>query len=103
MAYVDLREFIARLEQEKEIIRVKTEVDIKYEMGAVCRHVLNAGGVEKNKALFFEKPKGYSIPVAAGLLDSWRSPIPLLTSLSIVSTSSVKAFSFYSSPGHTIW
>jgi UbiD family decarboxylase len=44
MAYVDLREFIARLEQEKEIIRVKTEVDIKYEMGAVCRHVLNAGG-----------------------------------------------------------
>jgi 3-polyprenyl-4-hydroxybenzoate decarboxylase len=26
--------------------------------------------VEKNKALFFEKPKGYSIPVAAGLLDS---------------------------------
>jgi UbiD family decarboxylase len=58
------------LEQEKEIIRVKTEVDIKYEMGAVCRHVLNAGGVEKNKALFFEKPKGYSIPVAAGLLDS---------------------------------
>ena len=44
MAYADLREFIARLEQEKEIVRVKTEVDIRYEMGAVCRHVLSTGG-----------------------------------------------------------
>jgi UbiD family decarboxylase len=70
MPYSDLREFIARLEEEKEILRVRTEVDIQYEMGAICRHVLNQGGVEKNAALFFEKPKGHTIPVAAGLLDS---------------------------------
>jgi len=70
MPYSDLREFIARLEKENEILRVNVEVDIQYEMGAICRRVLNQGGVEKNTALFFEKPKGHTIPVAAGLLDS---------------------------------
>ena len=81
MAYADLREFISRLEKEGEITKVKTEVDIKYEMGAICRIVLNQGGVDKNQALFFEKPKGYSIPVAAGLLDS-RSRYYLATETS---------------------
>jgi UbiD family decarboxylase len=47
-------------------------VDIKYEIEAICRHMLNQGGVEKNPALLFEKPKGFSIPVASGLLDSRR-------------------------------
>src|SRR3989339_1512145 len=70
MPYADLREFIARLEQAGEVIKVKPEVDVKYEIGAICRHVLSQGGVEKNKALIFEKPKGYSMPIAAGLLDS---------------------------------
>ena len=51
MPYSDLREFIVKLEQEKEIVRVSTEVDIHYEIGAICRHVLNQGGVEKNVAL----------------------------------------------------
>ena len=70
MPFADVREFIDRLEKEREITRVKVEVDIKYEVGAICRHVLNKGGVDKNQALFFEKPKGHSIPIAAGLLDS---------------------------------
>lgn len=70
MPYTDLREFINQLEQEKEIVRVRAEVDIQYEIGAICRQVLNQGGVERNLALLFEKPKGFSIPVAAGLLDS---------------------------------
>ena len=70
MPYSDLREFIAQLEQEKEIVRVKAEVDVRYEMGAICRNVLSQGGVERNPALLFEKPKGFCIPVAAGLLDS---------------------------------
>ena len=70
MAYADLREFISTLEKEGEMIRVKQEVDIKYEVGAICRHALRQGGVEKNPALFFEKPKGFSIPIAADLLDS---------------------------------
>lgn len=66
MAYADLREFIKRLEKEGEITKVKAEVDIKYEIGAICRRNLK----HKNQALFFEKPKGYSVPIAAGLLDS---------------------------------
>ncbi|HUJ89756.1 MAG TPA: UbiD family decarboxylase [Syntrophorhabdales bacterium] len=70
MPYADLREFIALVEKEREMVRVKTEVDVKYELGAIARRVLNHGGVERNKALFFERLKGYSIPVIAGLLDS---------------------------------
>src|SRR4030067_105540 len=80
MPYSDLREFIAQLEKEKEIVRVRAEVDIHYEMGAICRHVLNQGGVERNLALLFEKPKGHSIPIAAGLLDS-RSRYYLATGI----------------------
>ena len=80
MPYADLREFIGRLEREGEIVRVKAEVDIKYEIGAICRHVLKQGGVEKNLALLFEKPKGHSIPIAAGLLDS-RSRYYLATDI----------------------
>ncbi len=72
MPYYDLREFLSRLEREGELIRVKVEVDLKYEMGAICRKALDSGGVEANKALLFEKPKGYQIPVAAGLLDARR-------------------------------
>jgi len=70
MPYADLREFIKRVEKEGELTRVKVEVDTKYEVGAICRRNLNLGGVEKNQALFFEKPKGYSTPIAAGLIDS---------------------------------
>ena len=66
MPYPDLRGFVEKLEKEGEITKVKTEVDIKYEVGAICRWNLN----HKNQALFFEKPIGYSIPIAAGLLDS---------------------------------
>lgn len=72
MPFTDLREFIAVLEKMGEIVHVKNEVDTQYEMGAICRKVLSAGGVDANKALFFESPKGYTIPVAAGLLDSRR-------------------------------
>jgi UbiD family decarboxylase len=70
MPYADLREFLDRLEKEGEIVHVGVEVDPKYEIGAVCRRVLTDGGVEHNKALFFERPKGSSVPFAAGLLDS---------------------------------
>jgi hypothetical protein len=41
MPYSDLREFIIKLGQEKEIVRVGVEVDIQYEIGAICLCVLS--------------------------------------------------------------
>ncbi|AIG97027.1 menaquinone biosynthesis decarboxylase [Archaeoglobus fulgidus] len=59
MAYEDLREFIGRLEDEGELARVKHEVSPILEMSEVADRTVKAGG----KALLFERPKGYDIPV----------------------------------------
>lgn len=59
MPYRDLREFIERLENEKELARIKVELSPILEITEVTDRVVKRGG----KALLFEKPKGYSIPV----------------------------------------
>lgn len=66
----DLRAFLKRLEREGELSRVAVEVDVDYELGAVTRRALDLGGVEGNKALFFERPKGYDIPVAVNMVGN---------------------------------
>ena len=68
MAYQNLREFISRLEAEGELARVKTQVDLKYEVGAICRKVLDARG----PALFFERAGDSAFPLATDLLGSRR-------------------------------
>lgn len=55
MGYKDLREFIDRLEEKEELVRVKAEVDWNREIGAITRKVLN----KKGKALLFENIKDY--------------------------------------------
>ncbi len=70
MPYKDLREFIRRLEEDDEVSRVKIEVDLNYEVGAICSKVMDMGGVGGSKALIFEKPKGYIIPLAVNLLST---------------------------------
>ena len=37
MAYRDLREYIEKLEEEKELVRIKEEVDWNLEVGAIIR------------------------------------------------------------------
>ena len=59
MPYRDLREFIDRLEREKELARIKIEVSPVLEITEITSRVAKMGG----KALLFEKPKNYSIPV----------------------------------------
>lgn len=67
MAYKDLREFLRRLEDEGELERIKIKVDPKYEIGAICRKVLD----ERGPALFFENPSS-SIPLAASIVATRR-------------------------------
>ncbi len=66
MPYKDLRAFLARLEQEGHLARVQVEVDTRFEVGAICRKVLNAFG----PALLFERPKGHSIPLLTNALGT---------------------------------
>ena len=68
MKYHDLRDFIAQLEKQGELKRVRAEVDPYLEMTEICDRVLKAGG----PAILFEKPKGHSIPVLGNLFGTPR-------------------------------
>ena len=68
MAYRDLREFMAQLEQMGELKRVTQPVSPHLEMTALCDRSLRAGG----PALLFENPTGHSIPVLGNLFGSTR-------------------------------
>lgn len=56
MPYSDLRDFMAKLEAQGELKRVKAEVDWNLEIGAITKRALEL----KKPALLFEKVKGYS-------------------------------------------
>lgn len=66
----DLKDFINRLEDQKELHRIRVEVDPYLEMGAIAEKVMKSphGGT----ALLFEKPKGHTIPVLMNMYGSSR-------------------------------
>ena len=61
----DFRSFIKLLEESGDLVRVRREVDRKYEMPAVISRLEKQG-----KAYLFEHVKGSEIPVVGGLLNS---------------------------------
>ena len=71
MKYQDLREFIAMLEQQGKLIRIKTPVSPYLEITEISDRVLRAGGA----ALLFENPirqdgTPYHYPVLANLFGT---------------------------------
>src|ERR671910_913606 len=56
---VDLRDWIARLEREGELVRVEIEVDPELEITEIVDRTVKAGG----PALLFERPKGSERPL----------------------------------------
>lgn len=68
MKYKDLRDFIAQLESQGELKRIKAEIDPHLEMTEICDRVLKAGG----PAILFENPKGHTIPVLGNLFGTPR-------------------------------
>jgi 4-hydroxy-3-polyprenylbenzoate decarboxylase len=66
MKYIDLRDFIANLEERGELKRIRVEVDPALEMTEICDRVLRAGG----PALLFENAKGSKVPVLANLFGT---------------------------------
>jgi 4-hydroxy-3-polyprenylbenzoate decarboxylase len=68
MIYTDLRDFLAKLERENELKRIKVAVDPRLEMTEICDRTLRAGG----PALLFEQPTGHSVPVLGNLFGTPR-------------------------------
>ena len=54
--FEDLRGFLTHLESQKQLLRVKDEVDVKYEIAAGMRKTSDIEG----PALLFENVKGYA-------------------------------------------
>jgi UbiD family decarboxylase len=70
MAYRDLRAFLKALEAQGELVKVAVEVDVNYEVGAVTRRAIDLDGVDGNRALLFERPKGYDIPIVVNVVGN---------------------------------
>ncbi|AIQ54826.1 UbiD family decarboxylase [Paenibacillus sp. FSL R7-0331] len=61
MAAVNIRQLLHRWEPGGELLRIRREVDPRFELGAVAK------AVRGRQALLFEKVKGYTGPMAVGL------------------------------------
>ncbi len=68
MKYRDLRDFIAQLESQHELRRIRVPVSTRLEMTEICDRVLRAGG----PALLFEQPQGHHMPVLGNLFGTPR-------------------------------
>jgi 4-hydroxy-3-polyprenylbenzoate decarboxylase len=68
MKYADLRQFLAALEVDGDLRRVREPVSARLEMTAVGDFVLRRQG----PALLFENPVGYKIPVLANLFGTTK-------------------------------
>ena len=66
MKYRDLRDFIATLEAQGELVRVTAEVDPYLEITEICDRTLRAGG----PALLFENVKGHTMPLLGNLFGT---------------------------------
>lgn len=64
----DLRSYLALLEAEGELARVRVPVSLNQEVGAICLRNLRNGG----PGLLFERPGSSDIPLAVDLLASRR-------------------------------
>ena len=63
MPFKDLREFIALLEEKKDLLRVKKPVDTRFEISAYIRKTSDRRG----PAVLLENVKGFGIPVIGGV------------------------------------
>jgi len=66
MKYKDLRDFIDKLEEKGQLVRITKEIDTELEMTEIADRTLRAGG----PAILFENPKGSDIPVLANLFGT---------------------------------
>ena len=71
MAYKDLREYIAALEERGLLKRIAAEVDPELEITEITDRISKLEG-EKNVALLFENVKGSKMPVLMNAFGSYE-------------------------------
>lgn len=69
-AYQDLREFLAELEKEGQLVRVKETVNPEPDIAAAGRAAAN---LKNSPAVFFEKIRGYKYSVVTNVHGSWQN------------------------------
>src|SRR5919202_6892903 len=79
MPYADLQEYLATLDRKGLLRRVQAEVDKDWEIAAVVRRVFQRIPTERRPALLFENVRGFSAPVAVGIVGG--SPTIYATAL----------------------
>jgi len=85
----DFRSLISLLEQRNDLVRIKKEVDPKYELPSILWKFQ-----DQKKAVLFEKVKGSSLPVVGGILHGMER---VALALGIVPT---KEFIYYEDTGY---
>ncbi|MDA8098596.1 MAG: menaquinone biosynthesis decarboxylase [Nitrospiraceae bacterium] len=71
MQFENIRDFIAALDKEGELARIRAEVDSALEIAEITDRVSKEQGTA-NKALLFERVKGSSFPVLTNAFGSMR-------------------------------
>jgi len=66
--FKDMKQYIAELEKEGELVHIKERLSPKFEIPAVIKYFVK----ERNVALFFDDVEGYKIPVIGNMLGTKR-------------------------------
>ncbi len=69
--YKDLRAFINKLEEAKQLKRITAQVNPYLEISEITNRI-SKGDLDKNKALLFENVSGYQVPVLINTLGSYE-------------------------------
>jgi 4-hydroxy-3-polyprenylbenzoate decarboxylase len=67
--FTDLRDFLGRLEERGQLARIAASVSRDLEITEIADRV-SKGAPERNRALLFEKVRGFDVPVAINLFGS---------------------------------
>lgn len=76
MPFSDLRQYLSYLDERGELLYIRDEVDPIHEIAAYIRKTSDTGG----PALFFEKAKGFDMPVVGGIFAHRRRVLMALES-----------------------
>lgn len=70
MPHEFLSDFVARLQDAGDLVRIAAPVETGLELAAITDRVLKGSGPDGGPALLFEKPRDSSVPVVTNLLGS---------------------------------
>lgn len=70
MAYRDMRDYLAALEQQNLLKRITREVDHNWEVACLAKWMYQALPIEERFGFYFQNVKGSTIPVVTGALGA---------------------------------